>query len=91
MATEEENMLSQGTSAMTTGVVFRPLGGCLDKHALCYVLNIDDCTIMLDCGWDAPYIEEDVKEMLEKEDLTKIDAGMFLTRWSGVDGVFELV
>ena len=31
-------------------VTFTPLGGCGDGDPLCYLLTIDECNILLDCG-----------------------------------------
>jgi len=38
---------------MTSIVKFTPLlGGANELSPLCYLLEIDDCSILLDCGWD---------------------------------------
>lgn len=37
---------------------FTPLSGAHNEDALCYLLEIDDYKIMLDCGWAEPFKEE---------------------------------
>ena len=35
-------------------IVFTALSGALDDGGVpCYLLEIDDCSLLLDCGWDA--------------------------------------
>lgn len=36
---------------MTSLIKFTPLSGAHDEHPLCYLLEIDDAKILLDCGW----------------------------------------
>ena len=31
---------------------FKPLMGAWDGNPVCYLLEIDSCRILLDCGWD---------------------------------------
>jgi cleavage and polyadenylation specificity factor subunit 2 len=33
-------------------IQFTPLSGAHNEDPLCYILEIDDLCIMLDCGWD---------------------------------------
>ena len=37
---------------MATIVRVTPISGVHSEDPLCYILEIDDCKIMLDCGWD---------------------------------------
>lgn len=37
---------------MSSKVIFTPLCGCYDNDPLCYLLQMDDIHILLDCGWD---------------------------------------
>ena len=48
------------------------LGGANDDGPLCYLLEIDKCRILLDCGWDDQFQTEQL-ELLEKEIKKGID------------------
>jgi len=37
---------------MTSIVKFTPLSGAKSEDPLCYLLQIDDYNILLDCGWN---------------------------------------
>jgi Cft2 family RNA processing exonuclease len=37
---------------MSTIIHFKPLYGALSEDPICYLLVIDDCKILLDCGWN---------------------------------------
>jgi cleavage and polyadenylation specificity factor subunit 2 len=45
-------------------IQFTPLSGAQNEDPLCYILEIDDLCIMLDCGWDdkfdinSPHLKE---------------------------------
>ena len=45
-------------------IQFTPLSGAYNEDPLCYILEIDDFCILLDCGWDdnfdinSPHIKE---------------------------------
>lgn len=42
---------------METSVRFTPLTGVDAESPLCYLLEIDSFTILLDCGWDENFDE----------------------------------
>ncbi|PNH09934.1 Cleavage and polyadenylation specificity factor subunit 2 [Tetrabaena socialis] len=42
---------------METAVRFTPLCGVSEEEPLCYLLEIDSFTILLDCGWDESFDE----------------------------------
>eukprot|EP00656_Telonema_subtile_P002420 TRINITY_DN1106_c0_g1_i2.p1 TRINITY_DN1106_c0_g1~~TRINITY_DN1106_c0_g1_i2.p1 ORF type:complete len:292 (-),score=53.36 TRINITY_DN1106_c0_g1_i2:61-936(-) len=53
-------------------VSFTPILGCEDGDPLCYLLTVDECNILLDCGWD-PSFTADLLKPLE-EILPTLDA-----------------
>lgn len=42
---------------MSSFVKFTALSGSRNERELCYLLEIDDCLILLDCGWTAAFDE----------------------------------
>lgn len=51
---------------MGTKVTFRPLYGARDGHqALSYLLEIDDLTLLLDCGWTEDYDLQLLRPLLQ--------------------------
>lgn len=56
---------------------FRALSGALDGgDPLCYMLEIDDLAIMLDCGWRWPYKVEEIEKRLSSGGvLSRVGAG----------------
>lgn len=46
---------------MTSIVKFTPLSGAHDEKPLCYLLEIDEFKILLDCGWDEHFNTADLK------------------------------
>lgn len=51
---------------MGTKVNFQPLYGARDGHqALSYLLQIDDLTLLLDCGWTEDYDLELLRPLLQ--------------------------
>jgi len=55
---------------------FRALSGALSgDDPLCYVLEIDDVEILLDCGWRWPYNVEEIEERLSSGVLSSVGAG----------------
>ncbi|GFR46474.1 hypothetical protein Agub_g8051 [Astrephomene gubernaculifera] len=56
---------------MGTSIRFTPLSGVGDEEPLCYLLEIDNFTILLDCGWDESFDEallEPIKRVLPRVD-----------------------
>jgi cleavage and polyadenylation specificity factor subunit 2 len=43
---------------MTAIIRFKPLLGVEEDEPLCYLLEIDDFTILLDCGWNTKFDPE---------------------------------
>jgi hypothetical protein len=43
---------------MTAVINFTPLFGIAEDEPFCYLLQIDDCCILLDCGWDEQFDEQ---------------------------------
>src|SRR5690349_5184247 len=43
---------SSTTSGMSASTKFTPLFGEDVREPCCYLLEIDECRILLDCGWD---------------------------------------
>ena len=37
---------------MGTIIRMTPISGVHSEDPLCYLLEVDDCRILLDCGWD---------------------------------------
>lgn len=58
---------------MTSNKVFTPITGVNRLDPLCYILEIDDFKIMLDCGWDARFSLDDIAP-LTKLQLVDINA-----------------
>ena len=50
---------------MTSLIRFTPLNGAWNENPLCYLLQIDECTILLDCGWTDAFRVEDL-EVLQR-------------------------
>ena len=48
---------------MSSVIQFTPLYGANDHDPLCYLLELDDCKILLDCGWDDRFNEKDVEAL----------------------------
>ncbi|KAI8987524.1 beta-lactamase-like protein [Mycotypha africana] len=45
---------------MTSYIKFTPLSGAKNEDPLCYLLEIDEVKILLDCGWSDSFEEEDL-------------------------------
>lgn len=48
---------------MTSIIKLQVLSGAMDESPPCYILQVDDVRIMLDCGWDEKFNMEFIKEM----------------------------
>eukprot|EP00126_Sphaerothecum_destruens_P001130 Sdes_comp13233_c0_seq1m3115 len=57
---------------MTSSIKFTALSGADDETALCYLLEIDNCKLLLDCGWNEALDPKDLE--LLKPHLPSIDA-----------------
>nr|CAI5856676.1 unnamed protein product [Callosobruchus analis] len=48
---------------MTSIIKLQALSGAMDESPPCYILQIDDVRILLDCGWDEKFNMEFIKEI----------------------------
>ncbi|CAH2012768.1 unnamed protein product [Acanthoscelides obtectus] len=58
--------------SMTSIIKLQALSGAMDESPPCYILQIDDVRILLDCGWDEKFNMEFIKEI--KRHVHTIDA-----------------
>lgn len=45
---------------MTSYIKFTPISGAKNEDALCYLLEIDEVKILLDCGWSDNFDVDDL-------------------------------
>ncbi|KAJ8925407.1 hypothetical protein NQ315_009239 [Exocentrus adspersus] len=48
---------------MTSIIKLQALSGAMDESPPCYILQVDDVRILLDCGWDEKFNMEFIKEL----------------------------
>lgn len=48
---------------MTSIIKLHALSGAMDESPPCYLLQIDDVKILLDCGWDEKFDPNFIKEI----------------------------
>ncbi|KAJ3410272.1 cleavage and polyadenylation specificity factor subunit 2 [Chytridiales sp. JEL 0842] len=48
---------------MTSFIRFTAFSGALNEDPLCYMLQIDECRILLDCGWDGSFNADRLKAL----------------------------
>lgn len=48
---------------MTSIIKLQALSGALDESPPCYILQVDDVRILLDCGWDEKFDMELIREL----------------------------
>lgn len=48
---------------MTSIIKFQALSGAMDESPPCYLLQIDEVRILLDCGWDEKFDPNFIKEI----------------------------
>lgn len=48
---------------MTSYIKFTPLSGAMNEGPLCYLLEIDEVKILLDCGWSDAFNTEDLSHL----------------------------
>ena len=46
---------------MTSLIQFTPISGAHDENPLCYLLEIDEAKILLDCGWTDEFDVNDLE------------------------------
>lgn len=57
---------------MTSIIKLHAISGAMDESPPCYLLQVDDFRILLDCGWDEKFDQEFMKEL--KRFIHQIDA-----------------
>lgn len=57
---------------MTSIVKFTALSGARDESPPCYLLEVDEMTLLLDCGWDEKFNMDFIEEV--KKHINVIDA-----------------
>jgi hypothetical protein len=55
--------MSAGEQADSSQISFRPLYGTSKHEPLCFLLTVDDVTILLDCGWNDRFHVEDLEPL----------------------------
>jgi cleavage and polyadenylation specificity factor subunit 2 len=45
---------------MTSYIKFTPISGAKSEDPLCYLLEIDEVKLLLDCGWSDSFNTEDL-------------------------------
>ncbi|KAI8820645.1 beta-lactamase-like protein [Fimicolochytrium jonesii] len=60
---------------MTAYVKFTPLSGARNEDPLCYLLEVDEAKILLDCGWSERFDPEDLVEL--RRVAKQVDAVLF--------------
>lgn len=48
---------------MTSYIKFTPISGAKNEDPLCYLLEIDEAKILLDCGWSDSFDEQDLANL----------------------------
>lgn len=48
---------------MTSIIKLHALSGALDESPSCYILQVDEVRILLDCGWDEKFDMEHIREL----------------------------
>lgn len=48
---------------MTSIIKLQALSGAMDESPACYILQVDEVRILLDCGWDEKFDMEVIKEI----------------------------
>ena len=48
---------------MTSIIKVHAISGAMDESPPCYILQVDDFRILLDCGWDEDFDVDFIKEL----------------------------
>lgn len=48
---------------MTSIIKLQALSGAMDESPPCYILQVDEVRILLDCGWDEKFDTDFMKEL----------------------------
>ncbi|KAG0235113.1 cleavage and polyadenylation specificity factor subunit 2, partial [Mortierella sp. GBA43] len=54
---------AEGTPMESNYIRFTPLSGAKSESALCYLLEIDEAKILLDCGWNDAFDVDDLRQL----------------------------
>ncbi|XP_070157318.1 probable cleavage and polyadenylation specificity factor subunit 2 [Polyergus mexicanus] len=57
---------------MTSIIKLHAVSGAMDESPPCYILQVDELRILLDCGWDESFDQDFIKEL--KRHVNQIDA-----------------
>ncbi|EFN82620.1 Probable cleavage and polyadenylation specificity factor subunit 2 [Harpegnathos saltator] len=57
---------------MTSIIKLHAISGAMDESPPCYILQVDELRILLDCGWDENFDQDFIKEL--KRHVNQIDA-----------------
>lgn len=56
---------------MTSYIKFTPISGAKNEDPLCYLLEIDEVKILLDCGWSDSFDVQDLANLKKYEKTIK--------------------
>lgn len=48
---------------MTSIIKLHAVSGAMDESPPCYILQVDELRILLDCGWDENFDQDFIKEL----------------------------
>lgn len=48
---------------MTSIIKFHCISGAMDESPQCYILEVDEMRILLDCGWDEKFDQNFIREL----------------------------
>lgn len=57
------NKWGKKTKTMTSIIKLHAVSGAMDESPPCYILQVDELRILLDCGWDENFDQEFIKEL----------------------------
>lgn len=52
---------------MTSIIKLHAISGAMDESPPCYILQVDELRILLDCGWDENFNDEFMRELKRSE------------------------
>lgn len=54
---------------MTSIIKLQALSGAMDESPTCYILQVDEVRILLDCGWDEHFDPDFMRELKRCDNL----------------------
>lgn len=48
---------------MTSIIKLHAISGAMDESPPCYILQVDELRILLDCGWDEKFDQDFIREL----------------------------